>query len=133
VCIFVKDNVQSRDIKLNKYSKEKDLEICTVKLHISSHTIVVIAIYRMPSGNFACFLDSLESILNWVYNNSINIILCGDLNVNYLNDNHKIQLLDSLLASYSLHGNLQFPVRILNNNYVLIYYIFSQFDHRYCC
>ena len=132
MCIFVKNNVQSSDIKLNKYSKEKEFEICAVKLHTSVHTIIVIAIYRLPFGNFACFLDSLESILNWVYNNSIDIILCGDLNVNYLNDNHKIQLLNSQLASYSLHVNLQFPIRILNNNYVLIYYIFSQFDHRYC-
>jgi len=64
VCIFVKNNVQSSDIKLNKYSKEKDFEICAVKLHISSHIIIMIAIYRSPSGNFAYFLDSLESILN---------------------------------------------------------------------
>jgi len=49
---------------LNKYSKEKDFEICAVKLHISSHIIIMIAIYRSPSGNFAYFLDSLESILN---------------------------------------------------------------------
>ena len=124
MCIFVKNNVQSSDIKLNKYSKEKDFEICAVKLHISSHIIIMIAIYRSPSGNFAYFLDSLESILNWVYNTSIDLILCGDLNVNYLNDNHKKQLLDSLLASYSLHGNLQFPKRILNNNYTIIDNIF---------
>jgi len=102
----------------------KDFEIFVVKLHISSHTIIILAIYRSPSGNFAYFLDSLESILNCVYNNSIDTVLCGDLNVNYLNDNHKNQLLDSLLSSYSLHGNLQFLKRILINNYTIIDNIF---------
>lgn len=63
MCIFVQDNVQSCDTKLNKYSKEKDFEICAVKLQVSSHTFTIIAIYRSP-GNFTYFLDSLESILS---------------------------------------------------------------------
>jgi len=33
-------------------------------------------------------------------------------------------MLDSLLASNSLHGNLQFPTRILNNDYTIIDNIF---------
>jgi len=46
MCIFVNDNVQTSDIKLNKHSKEKDFEICAVKLRISSHTTIIIAIYK---------------------------------------------------------------------------------------
>jgi hypothetical protein len=102
-------------IILSEYSKIKDFEICAVQLHISSYIIIIIAIFRSPSGDFTYFLVSLEFILNQIYNNSIDIILCGDLNVNYLNDNHTKQFLDSLLDSHILRGTVQFPMRILGS------------------
>ena len=40
VCIFIQDNIQYTNISMDKYSNEKDIEICAMKLHISSHTIV---------------------------------------------------------------------------------------------
>ena len=66
------------------------------------------------TGNFSYFLSSLESILNQLYTNSINIIICGDININYLdNTNSKLQL-DSLLLSYDLYSTVDFPTRISN-------------------
>jgi hypothetical protein len=98
----------------------KYFEIRGVQLHISSYTIIIIAIFRSPSGDFTYFLVSLEFILNQIYNNSIVIILCGELNINYLNDNHTKQFLDSLLDSHILHGAVQLRTRILNNSYTII-------------
>jgi hypothetical protein len=55
--------------------------------------------YRSPSGNIPYFISALDSVLNKFQSTSINLILCGDMNINYLgNSNNKTQL-DSLLAS----------------------------------
>ena len=44
----------------------------------------------------------------------LNLVLCGNTNVNYLNDNDKKNQLDALLNSYSLSGTTDFPTRIYN-------------------
>jgi len=62
------------------------------------------------------FLNQLESILNKIYKTSSELIVCGDLNINYLNDNSRKDLLDSLLASFNLFSTVKFPTRISNNS-----------------
>ena len=51
---------------------------------------------------------------------STELILCDDFNVNYLNDNSRKHLLDSLLASFSVFSTVKFPTRIFNNSCTLI-------------
>jgi len=62
----------------------------------------------------------LEAALNQIYSNTANIILCGDFNINYLNDNQNKQALNSLLTSYNLCSIIDFPTRIHNNSNTLI-------------
>jgi len=45
VCIFVSKNIQFYTTNLVQYNKEKDFEICDLKLHILSNTFTVIYIY----------------------------------------------------------------------------------------
>jgi hypothetical protein len=71
-------------------------------------------------GNFSYFLNQLELILNKVYKTSNELILCGDFNINYLNDNTRKDHLDSLLASFNLCSTINFPTRIFNNSCTLI-------------
>jgi exonuclease III len=54
---------------------------------------------QISTGNVAYFLNNLEAALNQIYNNTANIILCGDFNINYLDDNQNKQALNSLLTS----------------------------------
>jgi len=84
VRIFIHESIQFINVSLIKFSKEKDLEIRAVKLHLSAYTICIVAIYRSPSRNFQHFLNNFETILNLIYSNSIEIIICGDININYL-------------------------------------------------
>jgi hypothetical protein len=44
VCIFTHESIQSTYINLNKFCKEKDFEICAVKLHLLSCEICIITI-----------------------------------------------------------------------------------------
>jgi len=95
-----------------------------MKLHILSSTIILITVYRSPTGNIAYFLNNLEAALNQVYNNTVDIILRGDFNINYFNDNQNKQALNSLLTSYSLYSIIDFPTRIHNNLCTMIDNIF---------
>ena len=124
VCIFILDNINYTTINMDRYSTEKDIEICAVKLHISSYTIIIITVYRSPTGNIAHFLSNLEAALNQIYSNTVNIILCGDFNINYLVDNQNKQALNSLLTSYNLSSIIDFPTRIHNDSKTLIDNIF---------
>ena len=83
-----------------------------MQLHFSGITFYILCIYRPPSGNFSYFLSSLKSVLNHLFSNLNNVIICGDININYLEiTNNKLHL-DSLLASYNLYSVIDFPTRI---------------------
>ena len=55
-------------------------------------------------------------MLNSVYSNSIDLIIFGDFNIDYLNNYSQKQLLNSLVASYCLHSMIHFATRIHNNS-----------------
>ena len=69
-----------------------------MKLHISSFVLCILCIYRPPTGNFSYFLSFLGSILNQLYTNYIIILICGDININYLDNTYNKFQLDSLIA-----------------------------------
>jgi len=92
------------NINIDRYSKEKDIGICAVKLRILPRTVIRITVYRSPTDNIAFILNNPEAALNQVFNNIVDIILCGDFNINYFNDNQNKQALNSLLTSYTLYS-----------------------------
>jgi len=52
------------------------------------------------------------------------MILCGDFNINYLDDNSRKFPLDSLLASFGVFSTVKFPTRISHQSCTLIDNIF---------
>ena len=69
----------------------------------------VLSIYRSPTGNFDIFMEKLEEILNLLFLNPVNLIICGDFNVNFLTDNTKKYQIISLLKMYNLYYIVNFP------------------------
>jgi hypothetical protein len=132
LCIFVNEKLNFMNVDLRKFSHERDTEAGAVKLFVNSLNICILSIYRAPSGNITHFLDKLEMILNLLYRNNTQLIICRDVNINYLVDNNKKKtLLDSLLTSYNLTSTVYFPARIQNNFATAIDNIFintSKFD-----
>jgi hypothetical protein len=45
VCIFIHESIQFTNVSLMKFCKEKGMEICAVKIHLSDYTIYIMAIY----------------------------------------------------------------------------------------
>ena len=57
------------------------------------------------------FLKNLDSVLNTWYSNKTEFVICGDININYLENCKKRQQLDALLQTYNLIGTVSFPMR----------------------
>jgi len=131
VSIFVSKNIQFQKIDLNKYVKEKDFEVSALNLRVASINLLIICLYRSPTGDYTYFLNQLVLVLNKLYKVSTNIILCGDFNINFLESTSRIMLLESLLASYNLYSTIKFPTRNFINSHTLIDNIFiniNRFD-----
>jgi len=88
------------------------IEIRTLKLvQYRFHKLGILATYGSPRGDITNFLKRLDLILQKLYNNKYNIVICGDVNVNYLMDNNWRSQLDVVLHSYNLKGIVEFPTR----------------------
>jgi len=89
VCIFVHESIDLNTIPTHSICKENDLEICSIKLNLPKTEIVIITIYRTPSGNYNYFLRKLESLLSLLYTEKNEFINWGDININYLDSHNR--------------------------------------------
>ena len=122
-------------IDLNTLCKEKVSEISAVKLNTCSTKSTLCCVYRSPSENPNYFLELLEKTLNLLYQPNISLVICGELNINFLVDSSVKQNLKSLRVKmaeigYSLleckleimpktkcataDSNLKYKVKIVN-------------------
>jgi exonuclease III len=87
--IFVHESLSFLNINLQEFSKEQDIEVCAIKIHLPTTTVYIILIYRSPNRNFLLLLRTVDAILNKLYSANLYFIICGDLNINYLDNSCK--------------------------------------------
>jgi hypothetical protein len=92
----VHESIDVDSVSNHHICREKDLEICAVKLNLSKIKIVIITIYRSPTGNYNYFLRNIDSLLNLLYTQKMEFITCGDININYLHCHNVRQQLDAI-------------------------------------
>jgi hypothetical protein len=126
VCIYIHSLIKFNTVSAANYCVVKDIEACAIKLILTSITMIILAVYRSPIGNFSNFLQKLD-ILNRLHINKAEFIVCGDVNINYLENCDRRQQLDALLSTYNLIGTVNFPTQIakdsriaINNIYIYI-------------
>jgi hypothetical protein len=95
LCFFFHNSLRFVGTDLQKISIDQDIEACAIRLLYSSCNIYILTIYRAPTGNFTCFIKKLEAILCSLCTLNMHLIICGDINVNYLvhNSRRKIWML----------------------------------------
>jgi hypothetical protein len=76
-------------VDLSKYSKEHDIEACALKLELTALNIYVVTVYRAPRGNFNSFINGLDSIIKSLHKVELQLIICGDINIDSLTDNER--------------------------------------------
>ena len=116
VCIYVRNDVAFNCLDLSKYCKEKILEICAVQIENIGKRMVVICLYTSLSGDFKQFLKLLDLAFLSLNNPYMEVLICGDFNVDYLcNCTHKREL-SILLGTYNMTHTLDFPTRLQNGH-----------------
>jgi hypothetical protein len=52
VFIFIKTAHSFNKTDISHHCKERDLEICAVQLETKAHNLIILSLYRAPSGDF---------------------------------------------------------------------------------
>jgi hypothetical protein len=130
-CIFVHESINFNTIPTDHIYKEKDLEVCTIKLDLYKTNIIIIAIYRFLSGDYKYFLRKLELLLKSLCTIKTKFIICGDINVDYLHNHSRKQQLDMLLANYNLTSIVNFPTRTIYGSSTAINNFFIDISQNY--
>jgi hypothetical protein len=84
---FVKKDQCFKKIDISHHSKEQDLEICAIQLETKSSNLIILSLYRAPSGDFQQFVRGLDATLKHLYNPKTEFLISGDINIDYLNEN----------------------------------------------
>ena len=97
-------------LHLEKYCQDKQFEVCAMKMHLDTKSVCIITIYRAPSSNSDLFLSKLYVVLRNLYIATLEYIVCGDINIDYLIDSDRKSRLDALLKSYKLTSVVNFQL-----------------------
>ena len=111
VVMYIHNNISFKTIDLSKFCKEKDIEICGVKLKMKDLSVCILTVYRSPGGDFSQFLLSLDGVLQTLSTSTQSFIICGDININYLAVSDQRKQLDNQLLLYNLVSIIDFPTR----------------------
>jgi hypothetical protein len=111
-CIYIHQDLKFTTVKVQIWAKEQDLEIADVQIKLKHVKLIIITVYRAPVGNFDYFLCKLDAMLKFLYKVNIEFLICGDINVNYVENNSKRTQLDEMLRTYNLIIAINFPTRI---------------------
>lgn len=110
VAIYLKRSINYIKINLDKFVSEINCELCCVKL--LNENIIIVSVYRSPSGDLNVFLNLFENALRYLMKGSGKIIVCGDFNIDIKKERDKSSILFmNLLRSLDLICTYKNPTR----------------------
>jgi exonuclease III len=80
--------------------------------------------YKALSGEVNEFLRRLDATLKYLYNPKSEFIICGEININYLNESSQKKQVKSLLRTYNLSHTVNFATRVQKSSRTAIDNIF---------
>jgi hypothetical protein len=111
-------------INLDRYLIDQDIEVCAIQLDILFRKIIILTIYRSPSGKFENIIAHLDLILHTLHHPKVDFILRGNLNIDYLKDIDIVRKVNALLETHNLINTVTSPTRIGENSGTAIDNIF---------
>jgi exonuclease III len=112
VSIFIHEDLHFTNINVDTLCIDKDIEACAIRvdfLDVHSH---ILGVHGAPVGTFKQLLIQLEKILRKIYNTKCDYIICGDFNINYVQNDSNRYKLDALLMTYNLTSIVDFPLEL---------------------
>ena len=126
--IYVNKGITSREINVSDLAFEGDIELCVVKC--DEVKVTVACVYRPPSGNYKVFFSNFEKLLERICRADATVFVCGDFNINLLEENDKQvkrygERLTRLLGLNNLNIAIDTPTRVAKGSATLIDNIFT--------
>ena len=116
VCIYTKQNLIYKVINLSKFCIEQNIELCAIQFDTKQINVVVICVYRAPTGDFEIFLKQLENALKFLFKPNREFIICGDINIDYLTESTQKYKLNSMLITFNMSHTVNFATRIAKDS-----------------
>jgi hypothetical protein len=114
-------------IDVEKLCDEKTFVICAIKINLTTTKLILCCIYKAPAGNLNQFFSLLDRTMNNLYKSSVTFLICGNLNTDVLENNMDKQQLESIMETFNLTQEVNFPTRTFKNKGTLIDSLFI--DH----
>lgn len=136
--IYAKIGLQMGDLGVSNYSVEMECEFCAAKCVIGGVRVGVISAYRPPSGSFQVFLSKISYLLQHSQSIVDCIFLCGDFNIDFLNNGCRLKpLLIDLFNCFNLNITNSEPTRVFvdRNGHMSatkVDYLLTNADLNYC-
>lgn len=105
VMILSDDTFDTKEINFVNISTEKDCEVTGV--YLTSIKTIFICLYRAPIGDFDKFLLLLENLLSTALSYG-KVIIGGDFNINFYNENKKCNQILDIFTSYGFKKFVNF-------------------------
>ncbi|CAI6369865.1 unnamed protein product [Macrosiphum euphorbiae] len=98
----------------NKEIRFTDANCLITNITSDNSTYCVISVYRSSNGNANIFLEQFQDISYNITteNKNINIIFCGDINIDLLNNNRLANNYLYLMTSYGFISYVNTPTRV---------------------
>lgn len=130
VCILVKDQIQFIELEeIKMLSVEYIVELCAIEF-VSLNTVLIVIYWPDSKREVATFntqLDKLFKLLTTKYLKK-NIVIGGDLNIDFLSNSTETRNLTNLFKSHNFYQNIKEPTRITATSSTCLDVIFTNFD-----
>lgn len=114
-------------------SLERDFEYTAATLLMGKRKTVIVCIYRSPQGNIEIFKNNLNGLLEQMHGKFELILLCGDWNINF-NENNNVVVLSivDLMGSFGLKCCINECTRVTAHSATLVDVVFSNIQGVNC-
>lgn len=129
-CIMLKNGLEyTKCFEIESLAIEYVIEICAIIIP-SLDIILIVMYWPNSSREVDTFITQLERILKLVQTkfSKKNVIIGGDLNVDFLSSTRQAKDLLKLFKSYNFYQNVKKPTRICKNSSTCLDIIFTNFD-----
>ena len=55
------------------------MEICTTQLETKSSELIILSLYKAPTGDFNQFVKDLNNVVKHQYTPTADLLICGDI------------------------------------------------------
>ena len=120
--IILRNTIKFKERKdIVNLSVERVIEISCVELE----QFIVMSVYRPPCATYTIFEKHLEDVLFKISNNNKTVVVCGDFNINILENTAIVNNFITLFKSYNLYSTFLEPTRITSTSATCIDNIFT--------